>query len=869
MAPAQFVRVGRSRCLRWQRVLLKGMFLSLIALGTVGPAGAADDPSRSGGNTVQPKPHEGTVPATPPRDLADLIARVRANEALFRDLDVTVEFASAYRRSKELVEKLAVDRETPDAETVLQQTAEMCHVVTRGDRFHFSSAVVSAIDSGEKQPLGKRVSVFDGADTLAIDFGNSATLFRGRHEPVQFVPPHAWGLFAVEVNFPLSVYLAGTEEVKVHPKVRRYPVEKGSIFELYKVESELTGEERLGSLDCVTVKVRRWYYTNNNPPAIQYLWLAKDRNYHVAQCRVARTRNGQEVPGDTTRVTRWREIAKDVWLPAVVTSQLFRGDAQGDEAAPYMTRNLLLHAATLNPQVPPEQFRLPEIPESLPRFVVDRDGTLEDGPLHPRPAPGAAGTTLATILERLAAEEAKYDRFDVTTIERLAYLSDNAAKEGGGLHMSSESRERSVVLDTRRYYSRQQSVQLASGAGQSSASLEAHDGRWTRRMSRHQIGDAAPQVYASLVVGGRDEVAAFRPHTSVFRGDRNRQSLAQFLKLGWFDANSGDPMAVEYLGDELAGDLHCHKLLCDLSTKGPRTGNHFLLWLARDRNLIAVRHEWREPVWSDRLPTGITAVDDLREMRPGLWFPWHTTFLAFQKFDRDGLSAGRPLLNWRRDIQVESLTFNPTGDDALFSQVAVPEGTEVWMYDNQHESIGKFVQPKTGNIEIGPEQLAAEREQQALAAVIGEIAPALPRDGWLDAEPQSWAGLAGRVVLVEFCDIADETSRGSLKRLGNTLRRSPELAKLDVAIIAVQAAGADREAVAKLAATWNAKFPLAIDAPAPAGSGARGALFDKFAVPRVPRTYLIDRAGKIVASGEQGRMISEALRLARETPGKP
>ena len=284
----------------------------------------------------------------------------------------------------------------------------------QGDRFSFSGESVVSLKSGQRL-VTKHASAFDGTQTVAVDEGNSATVFDGRHEPPAMFPPHCWGIFTLEVNFPLSVYLQGTAALKLHPKVRRYPVARGSLYELYKVESEFSGEETVNGLDCLKVKVRSWPYSNGLP-VVGYLWLAKDRNYHVARCQTAWIQGAKEVPGDETRVTKWQEVAKGIWLPAAVESQSFERQVDDKKPSqPRLMRQLVVERATLNPSLPSDFFQLPSIPDSLPKFVIDRNGYLMDGPQHLRPAQADPATTLESILHRIAIEEAKYDQIEVTT----------------------------------------------------------------------------------------------------------------------------------------------------------------------------------------------------------------------------------------------------------------------------------------------------------------------------------------------------------------------------------------------------------------------------------------------------------------------
>ena len=640
-------------------------------------------------------------PVAAPNEIKDLIAKVRENEALYINLDATVTTSRTFHVQKG---GGASTEFNPAGPFVKRTNRETYRMVTQGGRFFFSGEEEIGLASGKMLPA-KQTIVFDGTQTVAIAEGNSATVFRGQHEAARMFPPHCWGIFTLDVNFPLSVYLEGTEALQSHPKVARLPVEQGSVFEFNKVESEFIGEENVDGLACVKVEVRRWYYTKS-PPAIQVLWLAKDRNYHVVRCRTSFLRKGKEVIGAGSRVTKWREIATGVWLPSAVE---MRSPPPTDETSRALqsTRSLHIEHAALNPTMPAGFFDLPEIPDSLPKFVVGRDGRLEDSPQRVRPAQTDADMTLDSILQRLAEEEAKYDRYEVETVERYEHLN-RSDMSSGGLHTVTETRERSIVARDRLYYKEEKDVKLAGGDRSSLIQRQAYDGQWTRGTYSYDPGNenGKKEFNASLALGGPGEVRLLRPHATVFRRDRSRQVVSRFLK------SRSNQMVVEYVGDEKVGGLHCHKLKCELPTNGNANARlWFFLWLARDRNLVPIRHEWHEMRKSVKLPAGIRFVNDLREIRPGLWFPYRTTHLSFQSFSGEGLAVNRPLLQWRRDIVVESLTLDPVVDDALFERVEVPAGTTVTVKDERGARIGRYTQAEAGNIDIAPEQLLELRRK--------------------------------------------------------------------------------------------------------------------------------------------------------------
>jgi hypothetical protein len=640
-----------------------------------------------GGLPVPPRSADAAEPAAMPADLASLIVRVRENEALFRNLSATIQITSEDWKngaSGTLPESFPEVDETPRHPTTIRKA----RIVSDGEEFHFTNEESISIGAGLIFTR-KQIARFDGAETVFVDDGICTTIFRGRYEPGRMLPPHCWGFFREEINVPLSVYLGGTTALRSHSRARRFPVENWvsgiERTEAGRVRVQFLGAEMVGDLQCVKVQVERWHNETHatRRPELEFLWLAKDRNFHVARYQ---TDLKGLTPGQWAWVTKWRSVAEGVWLPAVIKFET-RGNTRC-----WTTTEALLNRDGKPADIATSPAPLPEVP----RLVIAGDGHLEQPPPVRKNAASGPAVTLSSILVRLAEEEAKYDRLDVTAVRSHDLVSLPAIASAGRSPLRRTTRTRSVVAGEKWLVRGEQISRRVGGSGVKESFHTVWNGQWARFLD-----DFTGMQSARVAMNRPAESHIPRPHTLVCDSAGSMRSLSQFLKYGRLD---DEQMVVSYSGDERIGEIVCHKLKCEL----PAGRRRFFLWLARDRNLLAIRREAYAPGWSNGFPNTLASAGDLREISPGVWFPWRTTHLQFA-FSR---SAARPLVNEREEIRVESVAFKPDLDESLFDTLSVPAGIPVEIHDRDGTSLAIFPQPRTGNIEVTPGKLDEWRKKR-------------------------------------------------------------------------------------------------------------------------------------------------------------
>ncbi len=796
--------------------------------------------------------------------LEKVIASLRTEEAKYRDLEYALRITTR-----------KVDPKAPDGPADLQ-SQETRRVVLQGDRVWFHGESTARVFKTDR--LREEFSAYDGEQTRSVIAGNCANIHLGRFEHPDVYPAHTVPLIHYRLNFPLSVYLSGRDAIHAHPKYGHFTHEGGSAAEFTKVEANVEGEEQLDGLRCVKIKVHRWYYSTD-APAIQYLWLASERNYVCIkeQMSLPKSMFG-DLPLHEMRVDALRQIAPGVWFPARITVVDYDNEALRQKKLAIGTRTeTVVGKVKLGPHYDLAFFRDVPIPAGLPVFTI-RDGTLVGSSL-PQPIADEATerAKLAEVVAKVHEQELRYADLEVKARVSYTHLGSDMFTEG--ITADETKADYSVLQGTNAYFTEHGRYATLGGDRGVLNQVVAFDGQWTRLV--RSVGDEKEPAYASLRKGGggkaegrHDGVPVLRPHTLLVRDDWIYGPLADLLVSPWHDKINKYRSRFRYCGDEVLDGHPCVKLRMEVAIgEGEPPGSFRAYWLATDRNYIPIKEEtYVGNIELQPMPGGISRCDDFRELAPGLWYPFRSTLLSFDNWQH--MAQRRLTLNWRRVYEVESATLSPAVDVALFRDVILPAGTKVQVSDENGSYVGECEQAEEGVAEIAPARYLAllsqanveedeqKARQRAIDALIGKPAPEFPAGAtWLNSKPLTWASLRGKVVILDFWAEWCGPCRNDYPQL-SLLHDGREANGFTV--VGVHPPGSAPEAVKKVLDEFHLGYPICVDVPPGEGVRAWGDLFGQFAVLAIPHAVAVDGRGTIIACGRLQEVLAKASGLIQK-----
>jgi peroxiredoxin len=780
--------------------------------------------------------------------LNELLRHVEAEEARYERLETQIRFRSQFGPDEISSQSL------PDREA-------RWHTIVQRDLFWLRSDDLSARASGDDRAADSLVA-FDGKETHVVDFRNCVNIQTGRRQPREVVSPHVWAITHFRAD-PLSVLLNGAEAIKSRYHHR---FEWQGDNDLARLEITVEPDETIDNLECAKVRCRSWYGAGREP-TVDIIWLAKEKN---SICVRSQTLTSEQGVVNEGHVTEWQELKSGLWLPNRVTIK---------QVAPPYEEEYVVDAAKVDMAYPLSQFREIKLPDNLPVYRIDADGFLTQSAMKSQsePRPQAELDALIAAVRR---EEQRYARYDVTVKAAYRKISGGMATET----LQQNFLERSVAYDGRLYSEEKKSSWSADGGRSQLEWVRVYDGEWNRERLRSTsdrpdprsdasaagAGPSADHAWrhdqhegASLGRGGPDAIVMFRPHTVLFNDDRQRMHrLSSFLDTPEYDEVNHYRHKIEYLGPEMRDGLDCEKLQIrfDFGERGPKSG--FFLWLAKNRNYLPVYEESYDLKREPKLPQAIAYVDDLREISPGVWFPYHSVLRRFAFKD------SRLLINWAYEQHVTNLSMPSRPPDGLF-ELNVPAGVSVSIFTGKRRQLGRITQVNDGPASIREAKWQAmlladpvdwaeqQNRKKALAALVGQPAPAMPEMEWLQGGPFSADQLRGRTVLLVFW-AEWQYPESVFRTLVNEARN---LSDAGVVVIGVHPRGSEPDEVLGAVDAASLKCNVAIDAKG-SKEPSWGAWHERFGLKQPTHAFVIDRDGKIAAEGDLGKLVRQAIQTA-------
>jgi hypothetical protein len=289
-----------------------------------------------------------------------------------------------------------------------------------------------------------------------------------------------------------------------------------------------------------------------------------------------------------------------------------------------------------------------------------------------------ADERLSSVIRNVEDNERLYENLEVRleTHYDVGDRTDFAVIEGGN---------EIVRKDVGTHFVSQEGLfRLESTDGQTDSEQKRSSRETVRLFNGEQTKLLVDKALGNLIPGRAEDSESVRPHTLLLRHQMMPAPLSAYLRGhdavaavaggNWLE---GHKLVITYGGEDEFQGLKCHQIEIKTIFLGtpdaPRTISK--IWLAESRNYLPIR--WL--MWSVRLSAEIPRVEgvvsELRELKPGIWFPVQAQVTSYQQ---GWLLKGKQEVQWREKYSVESVSLEPQYALAYFNDLEFPHGTAVY-----------------------------------------------------------------------------------------------------------------------------------------------------------------------------------------------
>ena len=287
-----------------------------------------------------------------------------------------------------------------------------------------------------------------------------------------------------------------------------------------------------------------------------------------------------------------------------------------------------------------------------------------------------AGPLLEEVILNVEANERLYANLEVITRADYRFHGDTKGWPPGiSLWLAKTDRYRTISQAGLLYTHQTQSGMSTKGKSDPETDISGYDGLLTRRIS---------QDVANIYHERHELCAVFRPHTYLLTKAHVCLPLSIWLRGG--AGLRAHPSAgyyqdtdhrVVFQAEEAIDGLRCFKLRGETWMK--RDGKRYLLglrsvWLAPERNYLPIKTEFYTDD-KEAVACEVGTVEDLREVKPGIWFPFRRTITVYD--DLESTATNKVLSNVETST-VEKLDLEPNYPLAQFRDIPIPDGSAVY-----------------------------------------------------------------------------------------------------------------------------------------------------------------------------------------------
>lgn len=290
---------------------------------------------------------------------------------------------------------------------------------------------------------------------------------------------------------------------------------------------------------------------------------------------------------------------------------------------------------------------------------------------------------MESIIRNVQTNEALYKNIEVRGTKTYRLL-DKSLTIRGAVDKSS-SNFRFVQLGDKVYVKTQEDAKTVGGQEFDQGQTIGYDGRMMRAIYGQNICNIVNEKMYNI------QFYRYLPHLAPFEMVQFPSvSLHKTLDGRGFKPFEGKgvystrEIRSNFVNEERLDGMDC--VVVRMRTVDPENDHepeffyYLYIWLAVDRNYIPIQMTVHNaPTHTRKKPLIHCKLSDLREISPGVWYPF---LFEYKTFDNLELAEGKHIQDSIHQFKIESAILNPKVPDSLFSDIECPKSHFLYVVKN-------------------------------------------------------------------------------------------------------------------------------------------------------------------------------------------